>query len=88
MATEKEVLIDELESFDPCYQQNYKTLGEAANAAGFWAWEAYVAYRQTPEGKKLEESLEGVPDYWAENEAQKKQLEAEIALANRSKGFA
>lgn len=76
----EEILRDELESFDPKYQQNYKTLLDAAEAAGEHALEAYWAFMQTDEGQQLRTKLSGVTDYQAENEQRRKLRETEMSL--------
>jgi hypothetical protein len=76
----EEILRDELESFDPKYQQNYKTLRDAAIAAGVYALQAYADFLDTPEGAKLEESLQGIHDYQADNENRRALREAELRL--------
>jgi hypothetical protein len=81
----EEILRDELESFDPKYQENYKTLRDAAIAAGVHAMEAYADFLDTPEGAKLEKSLQGICDYQAENEARRALREAEMKLTPRGR---
>ena len=76
----EEILRDELESFDPKYQQNYKTLLDAAEAAGEHALEAYWAFMQTDEGQQLRIKMAGVNDYQAENEQRRKLRETEMSL--------
>ena len=78
--TEEEILRDELESFDPNYQRNYRTLQDAAKAAGEHAIKAYWAYMATPEGQQLGLSLEHVYDHQADNERRRVIREKELNL--------
>ena len=80
MTEEEEILRDELESFDPKYQQHYKTLYDAAEAAGQTALVAYWTFMATPAGQQLHLKLANVRDHAAENEVRRKQRESEMKL--------
>lgn len=80
MTDEEEILRDELESFDPKYQQHYKTLYDAAVAAGQTAIDAYWSFMATDAGHQLRMKLANVRDHAAENEARRRQRESEMKL--------
>lgn len=81
----KDILIDELESFDPKYQEHYKTLYAAACAAGEHALGAYWAYMTTPEGGKLAAAMATVHDHQADNEKRRALRESEMKLTVRGR---
>ncbi len=78
-------LLDELQSFDRNYQKHYKTLEDAARAAGEPAVELLRQFRTTDQGKSLTRLTEDVTDWQGENERRRAQLAAEISMNNRGK---
>ena len=66
----KHELFEELDAFDPHWQENYRTVHEAAKAADvFWLFEEFL---ETPEGIRYLETTAGVFDYLAAIEAAQK----------------
>lgn len=63
MDTLRELLIDELDSFDPHWRIHYPTLVDAVQAAGEAAEELFSRWKGTGEGLRLQASLAGLHDY-------------------------
>lgn len=80
--TLKQELLDELDSFDPRWKDNYATLQTAAMAAG--CWKLYMQFVNSHDGRILERIKQTETDWNAVNERNKAQVAAEYDLANRA----
>ena len=80
----KHELFEELSAFDPRWQENYATLLDAVVAASIDG-AVYLSWLLTEEGQLYCETLRDVPDYQAQNEAAKRQRDAEVSMANRGR---
>ena len=72
--TQKHELFEELEAFDPKWQEKHKSLFEAAQAAG--ANDLLREYLETPQGESYLAHIAAVRDYLTEIQEYQKELEA------------
>jgi hypothetical protein len=57
----KHELFEELDAFDPKWQEHYLSLRSAALAAN--CLELYDSWRKTPDGARVDRAVGGTPDY-------------------------
>lgn len=75
-------LIEELEAFDPLYKTRYKSLRDAAKAAGIAR--EFEVWVKSPDGQRWLE-VSKAHDHVADNHARRAQLEAELNMASRGR---
>lgn len=75
-------LVEELEAFDPQYRTRYRTLRDAAEAAGIR--DEFEDWLQTDDGQRYLDAARA-HDHRADNEARRAELEANLRMASRGR---